>query len=520
MPGVLCRRGFSTFARRGYANPVEGERESDADRVVSVTYMCDGSELYTVGAVEGLGLVGPHEDECAAVPDLDTATILPWDKSQVWFHSDLYYHGEPYRGDPRGVLRRVLERARSMGFVFNLGIEPELYVLRESPDGTLAPITRTRFRGPNACYDLALATESDAFLAPMVRYMRELGWGLYSYDQECGRGQYEFDFAYSDALTTADRFIFLRFMAKKVAQSVGAVATFMAKPFADDFRSGAHFNMSLADAATGANVFAPGHDRRNALATRYGVKCSDVALHFVAGLRRHARAITAVTCPSYNSYQGLIAQGDLREFSWAPVLIAWGKNNRSAMLRLPGNRYCVENRAVDMSTNPYLAAAISLSAGLDGIEQQLDPGEPLNDDLYKRGVSGCEQRDGPRRPRAPAADAPARPRSLRRRPLVARGVRRLSRTSTFPTSSGSGSERSIQSATSSVRRSSPSSETESAETGRRGQASRSAIARSTAAVPCGLRSGPPATWPQSESRMRSSADGMCETSSALSSGGK
>src|SRR5262249_17658494 len=109
------------------------------------------------------------------------------------------------------------------------------------------------------------------------------------------------------------------------------------------------------------------------------------ALHFIAGLRRHARAITAVTCPSYNSYQGLVAQGALREFSWAPVLVAWGKNNRSAMLRLPGNRYCVENRAVDMSVNPYLPAALSLAAGLEGIEKELDPGEPLNDDLYKRG---------------------------------------------------------------------------------------------------------------------------------------
>jgi glutamine synthetase len=362
---------------------VYGIPKAKATPIDAFEHMCDGSELYTVGAVEGLGLVGPQEDECAAVPDLDTATILPWDRSQAWFHSDLYYHGEPYRGDPRGLLKRVLERAKAMGFVFNLGIEPELFVLREGADGALAPITRSTFKGPNACYDLALATESDAFLEPMARYMKELGWGLYSYDQECGRGQYELDFGYSDALTTADRFVFLRFMAKKVAHSIGAVATFMAKPFSDDFRSGAHFNMSLADATTGANVFAPSDGRRGTLAARYGVKCSDVALHFIAGMKRHARAITAVTCPSYNSYQGLIAQGDLREFSWAPVLVAWGKNNRSAMLRLPGNRYCVENRAVDMSTNPYLAAAISLAAGLEGIEQQLDPGEPLNDDLYK-----------------------------------------------------------------------------------------------------------------------------------------
>src|SRR6187549_784335 len=142
---------------------------------------------------------------------------------------------------------------------------------------------------------------------------------------------------------------------------------------------------ALHDHESGLNLFAPDSGTPGKLASRYGVACSDLALHFIAGLKAHANAITAVTCPTYNSYQGLIAQGDLADFSWAPVLVAWGKNNRSAMLRLPGNRYCIENRAVDMSVNPYLAAAISLAAGLDGIQEQLDPGEPLNDDLYRRG---------------------------------------------------------------------------------------------------------------------------------------
>jgi glutamine synthetase len=346
-------------------------------------HLCEGSELYTVGALEGMGLVGPQEDECATVPDLDSAIVLPWDKTTAWFASDLHYHGEPYAGDSRGILRRVLARAERLGFRFNLGVEPEFYVLVEEPGGRLRPITKTQFRGPNACYDVNLSTESNAFLEPMSSYLNELGWGLYSFDQECGRGQYEFDFGYADALTMADRFVFLRFMAKKIAHSIGAVATFMPKPFSDDFRSGAHFNMSLADPKTGENLFAPS-GKPGPLATRYGVGCSDLALHFIAGMKRHAAAITAVTCPSYNSYQGLIAQGELREFSWAPVLVAWGKNNRSAMLRLPGNRYCIENRAVDMSNNPYLAAAISLAAGLEGIEQELDPGAPLNDDLYKQ----------------------------------------------------------------------------------------------------------------------------------------
>jgi len=364
---------------------IHGIPKAKLTPIESFEHLCDGSELYTVGAVEGLGLAGPQEDECATVPDLESAIVLPWDKTRVWFSSDLYYHGETYAGDPRGILRRVLARAKSMGFSFNLGIEPEFYVLRPDAQGKLAPITKTRFQGPNACYDLTLASESSEFLDPLAGYLRELGWGLYSYDQECGRGQYEFDFGYTDALTMADRFVFLRFMVKKVAEQIGAIASFMPKPFADDFRSGAHFNMSLADVKNGQNLFAPDSGAKGTLASRYGVSCSDLALHFIAGLKAHARAISAVACPTYNSYQGLIARGDLADFSWAPVLVAWGRNNRSAMLRLPGNRHCVENRAVDMANNPYLTAAISLAAGLDGIERELDPGEPLNDDLYRRG---------------------------------------------------------------------------------------------------------------------------------------
>jgi glutamine synthetase len=364
---------------------IYGIPKSKVTPLESFEHLCDGSELYTVGAVEGLGLAGPQEDECATVPDLDSAIVLPWDRTRAWFSSDLYYHGEPYAGDPRGILKRVLARAKEMGFTFNLGVEPEFYVLKPDANGVLGPITKSRFVGPNACYDLTLATESSEFLDPLAQYMRELEWGLYSYDQECGRGQYEFDFGYTDALSMADRFVFLRFMVKKVAERIGAVASFMPKPFADDFRSGAHFNMSIADSQSGMNLFAPSAGPPGKLASRYGVGCSDLALHFIAGLKAYASAITAVTCPTYNSYQGLIAQGDLADFSWAPVLVAWGKNNRSAMLRLPGNRYCVENRAVDMSNNPYLAAAISLAAGLDGIERELDPGEPLNDDLYRRG---------------------------------------------------------------------------------------------------------------------------------------
>lgn len=344
--------------------------------------MCKGSELFTVGAMEGMGLVGPHEDECAAVPDLNSCVVMPWDTRYAWFASDLHYHGDPYSSCSRVILKRVLEKARNMGFILNLGIETEFYVLKKV-DGKYVPITDLDFKGITPAYDVFHTLESMSFLDRMAKYMNHLGWGVFSFDQEGGNGQYEFDFAYSDALTMADRFVFLRLMAKSVAKSMGAIATFMPKPFSNDFRNGAHFNMSLADIETGRNLFERTSNDPESLPAKYDVPCSELALHFVAGLLNHAPALAALTCPTYNSYKGLVSQGDMPDMSWSPVLRCYGRNNRSAMLRLPMNRPCIENRAPDMSCNPYLAAAFSLAAGLEGIEKGLDPGAPLNQNLYE-----------------------------------------------------------------------------------------------------------------------------------------
>jgi glutamine synthetase len=363
---------------------IHGIPKAKVNPVECLEKMAEGSELFTVGAMEGMGLVGPQEDECAAVPDLDTATVCPWDKRFAYFFGDLYYHGAPYANDSRQILKRQIERAASMGLKFNLGVEPEFYVLREDEKtGRWKPLATHRYRGTCPAYDVNQTMESMDFLEPMSKYMDELGWGLFSFDQEGGHGQYEFDFNYADALTTADRLTFLRLMAKRVAESIGAIATFMPKPFATDFRSGCHYNMSLASLETGANLFAP-EPGSNPYAERFGIPLSKMAFHFVAGILRHAPAITAVSSPTFNSYQGFIAQGDMPDVSWAPVLVAFGKNNRSAMMRLPLNRYCVENRAPDMANNPYLTAALHLAAGLDGIEEQLDPGEPVNDNIYSQ----------------------------------------------------------------------------------------------------------------------------------------
>jgi glutamine synthetase len=340
--------------------------------------MCRGSELFTVGAMDGLGLIGPHEDECAAVPDLKTCMIFPWDNRYAWFASDLYYHGEPYPACSRVMLKQVLQKATQRNYVFNLGIEAEFYVLRTGPGGEYQPFNQLDFKSTCPAYDLHLTVESMPFLGKLSHYMNQLGWGVYSFDQEGGLGQCEFDFAYADALTMADRLIFLRYMAKTLAQSLGAVATFMPKPFANDFRSAAHFNMSLADASTGKNLFEPQPDQP----ASYDLDCAPLTLNFVAGLLSHAPALAALTCPTFNSYKGLLAQGAMQDISWAPILQTYGRNNRSAMLRLPMNRYCIENRAPDMSCNPYLAAAFSLAAGLEGIDQQRDPGPPLAGNLY------------------------------------------------------------------------------------------------------------------------------------------
>ena len=366
---------FATFV------DVHGIPKAKAVPIKYFEKMCSGSELFTVGAMEGMGLVGPHEDECGAVPDLNSAVIFPWDNRYAWFSSDMYYHDSPYSACSRVILKRVLEKARQLGFIFNLGVETEFYVLRKEGQ-RYVPVTQENFKAGCPGYDLFLTTESMSFLDPMAKYMDKLGWGLYSFDQEGGHGQYEFDFAYADALTTADRLIFLRFMTKILAKSMGAIATFMPKPFSNDFRSAAHFNMSLADIETGKNLFTPDPCQPDELANRYGLNISRLALNFVAGLLRHAPALTALACPTFNSYKGLISQGDMPDMSWAPILQTYGRNNRSAMLRLPMNRFCIENRVPDMACNPYLAAAFSLAAGLEGIEQNLDPGMPLSGNLY------------------------------------------------------------------------------------------------------------------------------------------
>jgi len=335
--------------------------------------MMAGSELFTGAALDGV----PQEvsdEEVAAHPDPNSVTILPWKPEVVWFASDLYLQGKPFEACCRGILKRVLAQAAGMGFTCNLGIETEFFILKETQDGKATPVSdRDTLAKP--CYDLQGMLDNYSWVTEIVEAMNSLGWDVYSFDHEDGNGQFETDFAYCNALKMADRFTFFRLMVKEIARKYGFFATFMPKPFANRTGSGAHYNMSLADLKTGENLFCNSEDNR-------GCKLSKLGYQFIAGILRHAPAICAVIAPTVNSYKRLIARGSMSGFTWAPVYVCYGNNNRTNMLRVPLAGGRVECRAADISSNPYLSAAMILAAGLEGILSDLDPGDPHTENMY------------------------------------------------------------------------------------------------------------------------------------------
>ena len=271
----------------------------------------------------------------------------------------------------------------------NLGIEAEIFVVRQKEDGTLE-IPNADDNLTKVCYDVKRFLDRYTWLDKMSASINKLGWQLYSLDHEDANSQFEFDFKYSDVLTMCDRFTFLRLMAKEYAAEEGLLATFMPKPFATKTGSGAHFNMSLYDLKTKENLFAldPKKDPR-------GLGLSKLGYQFAAGILRHGPAICAAFAPTVNSYKRLVRRGLMAYYSWAPVFNSYGCNNRTNSLRVPMGGGRIESRNADASCNPYLAAALVLAAGLEGIRENLDPGEPQEDNLYeltpaefrKRGIS-------------------------------------------------------------------------------------------------------------------------------------
>jgi glutamine synthetase len=310
------------------------------------------------------------------VPDLTRIIQLPWRKEVAWIPADNHFHGQPYPLNTRVLLRKVLAEAAEMGLTFNLGIECEIYVLKQDEQGRLL-VPNPDDNLEKSCYDVKRFLDVFPWLDEMASAMNALGWDVYSFDHEDGNSQFEFDFKYADALTMADRYIFFRYMAKMLAAKHGLLATFMPKPFADKTGNGAHFNMSLADEA-GRNLFA----RRQEEDPR-GLGLSPLGYSFVAGILRHGRALCAVLAPTVNSYKRLIRRGAMSYYSWAPVFNSFGTNNRTNSVRVPMGGGRCESRNADSSCNPYLAAALVLAAGLEGVRERLDPGEPHHENLYE-----------------------------------------------------------------------------------------------------------------------------------------
>lgn len=335
-----------------------------------------GSEMYTGYALDGLGQ-SPNDDEFASVPDLRGLIRLPWNKEVAWFPADLRFRGAPYSLSTRVALQNVLHEAAAMGFVCNLGIECEVFVVRQREDGGLE-IPNPDDDLLKSCYDVKRFLDRYTWLNKVATAINALGWDLYSFDHEDANSQFEFDFTYSDALTMCDRYTFFRLMAKHYAAEEGLLATFMPKPFADKTGSGAHFNMSLADAATGVNLFArdPSEDPR-------GLGLSELGYQFIAGILRHGRALCAAFAPTVNSYKRLVRRGLMAYYSWAPVFNSYGRNNRTNSVRVPMGGGRCESRNADASCNPYLAATLVFAAGLEGIREHLDPGPAREENLYE-----------------------------------------------------------------------------------------------------------------------------------------
>lgn len=325
-------------------------------------------------AIWGLGQ-GPHDPDFFALPDLDTLTILPWEDGVVRFACDVHVNGKPWPYCSRLTLKKVIAEAREMGYVFNVGIEPEHFLVVKREDGSIAPADPTD-RLSKPCYDVKGLCNSMAYLRTMIKYMEQVGWDVLQSDHEDANGQFEINFRYVDALRCADNYVFFKIMATEVAKSLGAIATFMPKPFSDRTGSGAHLHFHLADAKTGQNLFLDEKDRR-------GLGQSQLAYHFLGGLLKHAKGMTAAFSPSVNSYKRLVITGSRSGFTWVPAFISYGGNNRTQMFRTPDpGRF--ECRTVDAGCNPYLALAVFLKCGLDGIKNEIDPGEPIHENMYEK----------------------------------------------------------------------------------------------------------------------------------------
>ena len=348
-----------------------------------------GSAGFAGAAVWGMGQ-GPHDHDMIAVPDLASYTVVPWEQGVARFACDITVDGRPWPYCPRTALRAACERLRREGYVMMVGVEAEHFLVQRRPDGSIVPFDPDGVDTMDKpCYDFKSLSGSMGYLRTLLGYLEGLGWGPYASDHEDANAQFELNWKYADAVTSADRLTFYKMMTSQVAKRFGAIATHMPKPFGRLTGSGCHFHISLWDLETRKNLFVDADDRR-------GLGLSTLGYQFLAGAMTHARALAAVVAPTVNDYKrlsvGEFLTGATSGFTWTPAVVSYGDNNRTQMFRVPepGRFEC---RLVSGSVNPYLGMAAFIAAGLDGIHRKLDPGEPnAGRNMYALSLDEMRQR--------------------------------------------------------------------------------------------------------------------------------
>lgn len=322
--------------------------------------MFDGSSIE--------GFVRIEESDMYLRPDPSTFTVFPWrphEGTVARLICDIYNaDGTPFIGCPRNTLKRAIAEAEAMGFTMNVGPEAEFFLFHTDAHGR--PTLETHDRG--GYFDLSPVDLGEDARRDMVVTLEKMGFEIEASHHEVAPGQHEIDFKYADALRTADNIVTFRFVVRTIAQIHGLHATFMPKPIYGMAGSGMHCNISLF--REGRNAF---YDPQGEL------ELSEVAYYFLGGLMFHARGMAAITNPTVNSYKRLVSGYE------APVYIAWSPKNRSPLIRIPAKRGAstrLEVRHPDPSCNPYLAIAVMLKAGLDGIKNKISPPPPVNSNIY------------------------------------------------------------------------------------------------------------------------------------------
>ncbi|MEL7253608.1 MAG: type III glutamate--ammonia ligase [Pseudomonadota bacterium] len=337
---------------------------------------------------EGAGFAGfatwldmtPAHPDMLAVPDPSSVIRLPWKPEVAWVAANPIMEGEDVAQAPRNVLRRLVDEAAEEGMHVKTGVECEYFLL--TPDGN--ELSDEFDTAEKPCYDQQAVMRRYDVVREICDYMLELGWGPYQNDHEDANGQFEMNWDFSDALVTADRHSFFKFMTKSVAERHGFRATFMPKPVEGLTGNGCHAHISVWDAAGDAaktNVFAT--DKTSGSQTAE-MGLSDQGAHFLGGIMKHASGMAAITNPTVNSYKRINAPRTTSGATWAPNTVTWTGNNRTHMVRVPGpGRF--ELRLPDGAANPYLLQAVIIAAGLSGVRSKADPGKRHDIDMYAEG---------------------------------------------------------------------------------------------------------------------------------------